>query len=199
MALDNLERIVTKVIDQVEHDLTAQIESSYSQSIERLRSSRASIELEYNKIVENARKQAENLKRQIVESSRLMVRNKQLMLVGDAVNDAFNNAITRIDNIRNEESYESMMRRLIEDALDAIGVDAIIECNDKDRDLVDRIILELQYKYNFTITLGNSIECIGGVRVSSRDGSVSLDNTLDTRIERLKPILKKDIAKLFMV
>jgi V/A-type H+-transporting ATPase subunit E len=194
MALDNLERIVTKVIDQVEHDLTAQIESSYSQSIERLRSSRASIELEYNKIVESARKQAENLKRQIVESSRLMVRNKQLKLVGDAVN-----AITRIDNIRNEESYESMMRRLIEDALDAIGVDAIIECNDKDRDLVDRIILELQYKYNFTITLGNSIECIGGVRVSSRDGSVSLDNTLDTRIERLKPILKKDIAKLFMV
>jgi len=53
MALDNLERIVTKVIDQVEHDLIAQIESSYSQSIERLRSSRASIELEYNKIVEN--------------------------------------------------------------------------------------------------------------------------------------------------
>lgn len=197
--MDNLEKIVTKVVDQVEHDLIAQIESSYSQSIERLRSSRASIESEYNKIVENAKKQAENLKRQIIGSSRLMVRNKQLMLIEDAVNNAFKNAIARIDSIRNDESYESMMRRLIDDALNAIGVDAVIECNDKDRDLVDRIILELQHKYNFKVALGNSIECLGGVKVSSTDGSVSLDNTLDTRIERLKPLLKKDIAKLFMV
>ncbi len=197
--MDNLEKIVTKVVDQVEHDLIAQIESSYSQSIERLRSSRASIESEYNKIVENAKKQAENLKRQIIGSSRLMVRNKQLMLIEDAVNNAFKNAIARIDSIRNDESYEGMMRRLIDDALNAIGVDAVIECNDKDRDLVDRIILELQHKYNFKVALGNSIECLGGVKVSSTDGSVSLDNTLDTRIERLKPLLKKDIAKLFMV
>lgn len=199
IGLDNLERIVTKVVDQIEYDLTSQIELAYSQSLERLRSSRASIEAEYNRIVENARKQAENIKRQIVGSNRLMVRNKQLMLVEDAVNNVFKSTIARIDSIRSDESYESMMRRLIEDALNAIGVDAVIECNDKDRDLVDRIILEVQHKYNFNIMLGNGIECLGGVRVNSLDGSVSIDNTLDTRIERFKPILKKDIAKMFMV
>ncbi len=197
--MDNLERIVTKVVDQIEHDLTSQIELAYSQSLERLRSSRAGIEAEYNRIVENARKQAENIKRQIVGSNRLMVRNKQLMLVEDAVSNVFKKAIARIDNIRNDESYEMMMRRLIEDALNAIGMDAVIECNDKDRDLVDRIILEVQHKYNFNITLGSGIECLGGIKVNSLDGSVSIDNTLDTRIERFRPILKKDIAKMFMV
>ncbi len=199
MDLDKLENIVSKVVDQIESDIIAQIESSYSQSIEVLRSSRSSVSSEYNRIVDNARKQAENIKRQIIGSSILAVRNKQLMLIEEAVSDAFNRAISKIDGIRSDESYETMMRRIIEDSLDAISTDAIIECNDKDMDLVDRILLDIQYKYNFNITLGNSIECLGGVRVRSSDGTISLDNTLDTRIGRIKPILKKDIAKLFMV
>ncbi|MFN4336529.1 MAG: V-type ATP synthase subunit E [Candidatus Nitrosocaldus sp.] len=194
-----LESIVNKVVSQVENDLIAQIESSYAQSLERLRTSRVSLEAEYSKIVENASKQAENLKRQIIESSRLAVRNKQLLLIEDAVNNVFKDAISRIDGVRADERYEAMMRRLIEGALDAISTDAVIECNDKDRDIVDRIVLELQHRYNFSIEVGNSIDCLGGIRARSKDGSIILDNTLDSRMERLKPILKKDIARLFMV
>lgn len=194
-----LESIVNKVVSQVEGDLIAQIESSYAQSLERLRASKVSLEAEYSKIVENASKQAENLKRQMIESSRLAVRNKQLLLIEDAVNDVFKHAISRIDSVRAGERYEAMMRRLIEGALDAIGTDAVLECNDKDRDIVDRIVLEIQHKYNFSIEVGNSIDCLGGIRARSKDGSIILDNTLDSRIERLRPILKKDIARLFMV
>ncbi|MEM0030473.1 MAG: V-type ATP synthase subunit E [Candidatus Nitrosocaldus sp.] len=194
-----LESIVNKVVSQVESDLIAQIESSYAQSLERLRASKVSLEAEYSKIVENASKQAENLKRQMIESSRLAVRNKQLLLIEDAVNDVFKHAISRIDSVRAGERYEAMMRRLIEGALDAIGTDAVLECNDKDRDIVDRIVLEIQHKYNFSIEVGNSIDCLGGIRARSKDGSIILDNTLDSRIERLRPILKKDIARLFMV
>ncbi len=194
-----LESIVNKVVSQVESDLIAQIESSYAQSLERLMASKASLESEYSKIVESASKQAENLKRQMVESSRLAVRNKQLLLIEEAVNNVLKDAISRIDGVRADERYETMMRRLIESALDAIGTDAVIECNDKDRDMVDRIALELQHKYNFSIEIGDSIDCLGGIRARSKDGSIILDNTLDSRIERLKPILKKDIARLFMV
>lgn len=194
-----LESIVGKVVSQVENDLISQIESSYAQSLERLKASRASVESEYSKIVEGASKQAENLKRQIVESSRLAVRNKQLLLIEEAVNDVFKHAIARIDSIRADERYEAMMRRLVENALDAIGMDAVLECNDSDRDVVDRVVLELQHKYNFSIEIGNNIDCLGGIRARSKDGSIILDNTLDSRIERMKPMLKKDIARLFMV
>ncbi|MEM4398950.1 MAG: V-type ATP synthase subunit E, partial [Candidatus Nitrosocaldus sp.] len=170
-----LESIVNKVVSQVESDLIAQIESSYAQSLERLRASKVSLEAEYSKIVENASKQAENLKRQMIESSRLAVRNKQLLLIEDAVNDVFKHAISRIDSVRAGERYEAMMRRLIEGALDAIGTDAVLECNDKDRDIVDRIVLEIQHKYNFSIEVGNSIDCLGGIRARSKDGSIILD------------------------
>jgi V/A-type H+-transporting ATPase subunit E len=38
---------------------------------------------------------------------------------------------------------------------------------------------------------------MGGVKVTSKDGSMSFDNTIDARIELLKPLIRKDIAAQF--
>ena len=45
----------------------------------------------------------------------------------------------------------------------------------------------------------DTIECIGGVIIKSKDGAMTFDNTLDARIERLKPLIRKDIAAKFGV
>ena len=66
-----LERTINKVLSQKETDLITQIDSAYQQSLTNLEASRTKIEHEYNRIIEGARKQAENLKRQVIGSSRL--------------------------------------------------------------------------------------------------------------------------------
>jgi V/A-type H+-transporting ATPase subunit E len=75
-----LERTVDKVLSQKEADLITQIDSAYQEALTNIESSRSKLEAEYLRIVEGAKKQAENLKRQIVGSSRLAARNKQLLL-----------------------------------------------------------------------------------------------------------------------
>jgi V/A-type H+-transporting ATPase subunit E len=37
---------------------------------------------------------------------------------------------------------------------------------------------------------------LGGFKIKSSDGTITLDNTLDTRIERLKPLIRKNIAQI---
>ena len=44
-----------------------------------------------------------------------------------------------------------------------------------------------------------TIDCLGGVKVKSKDGTMTFDNTLDAKIERLKPLIRKDIATQFGV
>jgi V/A-type H+/Na+-transporting ATPase subunit E len=41
-----------------------------------------------------------------------------------------------------------------------------------------------------------SIDVIGGIRMRSSDGSMTYDNTLDSRIERLKPLIRKNIVQM---
>jgi V/A-type H+-transporting ATPase subunit E len=37
---------------------------------------------------------------------------------------------------------------------------------------------------------------MGGFRIKSTDGTVTLDNTIDSRIERIKPLIRKNIASI---
>jgi V/A-type H+-transporting ATPase subunit E len=195
-----LERTVDKVLSQKEADLITQIDSAYQEALTNLESSRTKLEAEYLRIVEGAKKQAENLKRQIVGSSRLAARNKQLLLIDTAVNNAFEKAKLELASSNREESYRVLITRMLEDSVSAIDSDeVIIECNKNDFDLVKKAITDLSNDNNskFKVKLSDRpINAIGGIRVRSADGSVTYDNTLDSRIERFKPLIRKNIVQM---
>jgi V/A-type H+-transporting ATPase subunit E len=195
-----LERTVDKVLYQKEADLITQIDSAYQEALTNIESSRSKLEAEYLRIVEGAKKQAENLKRQIVGSSRLAARNKQLLLIDTAVNNAFEKAKLELASSNKEESYRVLITKMLEDSVSAIGSDeVIIECNKNDFDLVKKAIADLSNDNNtkFKVKLSDQpINAIGGIRVRSADGSITYDNTLDSRIERFKPLIRKDIVQM---
>lgn len=194
-----LERTVDKVLSQKEADLITQIDSAYQEALTNIESSRTKLEAEYLRIVEGAKKQAENLKRQIVGSSRLAARNKQLLLIDTAVNNAFEKAKVDLASSNKEEKYRVLITRMLENSVSAIGSDeVIVECNKNDFDLVKKAITDLS-KDNTKSKAKLSdqpINAIGGIRVRSADGSITYDNTLDSRIERFKPLIRKDIVQM---
>ena len=61
-----------------------------------------------------------------------------------------------------------------------------------------KIIADLQKKSSkVKVSMSSQpIDVIGGIRVKSGDGSMTYDNTIDSRIERLKPLIRKNIAQL---
>ena len=194
-----LERTVDKVLSQKEADLITQIDSAYQEALTNIESSRTKLEAEYLRIVEGAKKQAENLKRQIVGSSRLAARNKQLLLIDTAVNNAFEKAKVDLASSNKEEKYRVLITRMLENSVSAIGSDeVIVECNKNDFDLVKKAITDVSNDNTKSkIKLSDQpINAIGGIRVRSADGSITYDNTLDSRIERFKPLIRKDIVQM---
>jgi V/A-type H+/Na+-transporting ATPase subunit E len=192
-----LEQTINKVLSQKEGDLIKQLDSAYSESVANLESSRTKLASEYARILEGAKKQAENLRRQIVGSSRLAARNKQLVLIETAVNDAFEKAKTKLRSSDKQEVYKILITKMLEESIAAIGAEeVIIQCNRNDFDLVKKAIASLSNK-NMRMTLSEQpINVIGGIRVRSVDGSTTYDNTLDSRIERFKPLIRKNIVQM---
>jgi V/A-type H+-transporting ATPase subunit E len=194
-----LERTINKVISQAEADFITQIDSSFQESLKNLAASRTKLEAEYNRILEGARKQGDNLKRQIVGSSRLSARNRQLVLIESAVNDTFEKAKTILASSNKENSYRLLLRKILKDSVTMIDSDqVIVECNKNDIELVEKAISD-SFKDNNKIKIKMSdhpLNALGGIRLTSADGSMSFDNTLDSRIERLKPLIRKSIAQM---
>jgi V/A-type H+/Na+-transporting ATPase subunit E len=193
-----LERTVNKVLSQKESDMITQIDSAYHESMNNLESSRTSIESDYERIIDAARKQADNLKRQVIGSTRLNARNKQLLLVEAAVNEVFEKAKVALRSVGKDENYKQLMNRLLDEGLSAIGKDdMIVECSKTDMELVKKLTAFSDRQKRIKLTLSEKpIDAIGGVRVRSADLSLTYDGTLDSRIERLKPLIRKSIVQM---
>ncbi len=195
-----LERMIEKVLVQKEAELISQIDSAYQESLDNLESSRGKLEAERTRIIEAARKQAENLKRQIIGSARLAARNQELLTIENAVNKAFEEAKKKLQASSSTDSYKGLLKHMVEESISVVGGSnaVIIECNKNDVELVRKVVSELQDsgKIQQARVSDHYIDVLGGIRIRSSDGTMTYDNTLDSRIERLKPLIRKNIAQM---
>lgn len=190
-----LDRTVDKVLAQKQEEFMTQIDSAYQEAASNLGSSKGSLRSEYEKIIQGSKKQAENLKRQILGSKRLESRNQELLLIEMAVNDYFEKARERFRELPRDKEYKSMINEMIDDCISAIGTEEIIiESNEKDSKMISEIISKKFKKVKLSLS-EKPINAIGGLRAMSADGSLTYDSTLELRMERLKPLIRKEIVQ----
>jgi V/A-type H+/Na+-transporting ATPase subunit E len=198
MSSNSLERTIDKVLTQTESELISQIDSGIQESLTKLDSSRTKLQSDYEVIIESAKKEAENLKRQIIGSSRLSARNKELVLIESAINEIFRIVKEKLQSKSNDKLYKDLLRKMIEESISPLdSPEIIIESNKNDYDTVKKILQDLSTNKKVKLTLSKKpIEIVGGIRAVSADGTMTLDNTLDSKIERLKPLIRKEIVQL---
>lgn len=197
MSLNSLERTIDKVLSQKESALISEIDSALQNSLKNLETSKGSLQVEYANIIESSKKQAENLKRQIIGSSTLNARNKELVIIESAIDEIFNKAKEKLAKGNNEKDYEKLLTRMIQDSVAKLGSEIIIQCNSADLKLVKKISSQESSDKKMKITVSDeAIDVIGGIKAASVDGTMTLDNTLDSNIETLKPLIRKDIVQL---
>jgi len=189
-----LERTVDKILNQTEVEILTSLKNSFDESIETLSKSQSSLEQEYDKTIDEGRKESEKIEKQIVGSSDLESRNKQLLLVEESVEKVFDKAIEKIKSTNRNEEYSKLITTLLNEATEALGTtEVMIYTNSKDQDVVKQTLS----KYSGAELSSETIDCLGGVEIKSKDGSMAFNNTIDARIERLKPLIRKEIASKF--
>ena len=82
----------------------------------------------------------------------------------------------------------------LEDAVSRVFTKALFT-NSKDRDVVQSTL----GSFAGSELSSETIDCIGGVKIQSKDGAMKFDNTIDAKIDRLKPLIRKEIASKFGV
>ena len=189
-----LESTIEKILKQTETENLSSLKKSFEESLEILTKSQTSLEEDYDKIIDDGKKEAVKIEKQIIGSSDLESRNKQIILVEDSIKKVFEKAIEKISSSTHNENYLKLMKSLLEESINTLGTsDVIISTNSKDKEVVQGLLS----KFSGAELSSDSIDCLGGVEVKSKDGSMMFNNTIDARIERMKPLIRKDIATKF--
>ena len=191
-----LEQTIDKILTKTEKDILTNIQSALTESQQTLSDAIPKLEQEYNKILSDGKKEAEKIEKQIIGSSDLEARNKQLMALEDAVNKVFAKALEQISNADRSGDYANLIKSLLDDSTRILGTTEVtVYTNSKDKGVVESILSQ----FPGAALSSEVIDCLGGIIVKSKDGSMTLDNSIDARIERLKPLIRKEIASKFGV
>ncbi len=189
-----LEQSIDKILAQHESELLAGLKDAHGEAQEKLAKSRSSMEDEYDRIIDEGKKEAEKIAKQIVGSSNLQARNKQLLLVQQHIDGVLEKAIEKIRSADRNNDYSKFISSLISESVAALGTpDVIISTSAGDKKTVKSVL----GKFAGAKLSADAADCLGGVYVKSKDGSMSYDNTIDSRIERMKPLIRKEIANKF--
>jgi len=191
-----LEHTIDKILNQTESNILSSLDSGLTESKQKMDESVQTLEQEYDQIISNGRKEADKIEKQIIGSADLEARNKQLTTVEESIDKVFTKAIDEIANADRSGDYSNLIKSLLDESTRNLGTtEIIVFTNSKDKDIVQSALSQ----FPGAELSSETIECLGGVKAKSKDGAMTFDNTIDAKIERLKPLIRKDIANQFGV
>lgn len=102
--------------------------------------------------------------------------------------------------LRSDPNYSLILRRLTDEAIHVLGDESAedgspcwLEADPRDEAFLRRIIADLGVELMIT----PSLECWGGLVARSQDGRIIVINTLEARLERALPYLRRELAAFF--
>lgn len=189
-----LERTVSKILDETEGNIVSKLQETLDSSSKSLDDAVTSLGDEYDRIIADGKKEAEKIEKQIVGGADLEARNKQLVLIEESVDKAFAKAVDQIKNTERNDDYSKLINTLLDESVKILGTsDITVLCNDGDKPVVQSSLSRL----SGAELSPETVDCMGGIQAKSKDGSMTFDNTLDARLDRLKPLIRKEIASKF--
>lgn len=182
-----------KVSEEFLTEVLAQLSEGRDTSVTLLDDAKKDTQTAVAKILEASTKQAASLKRQMIDSAELKARNMQLKALEDTVNEVFSEGVKRLPELSPLQREEAL-GRLVREGIQVIGQKARVSCNVADKKIVASVVRKLN-KEGARLTMDpEAIQAIGGVTLAIQDGSIRFENTFEARLERMKQVLRKEIA-----
>ena len=156
-------------------------------------------ESEKNKILENGKKQSDMRYQQIISEAKMNARRAELGAKEEVIEAAFDKATDDLKDIASSgsEEYDDSLTKIIKEAVDEIGGnDLIIQLNEAD---TNKFKSQLDSSSTFQIDdvkfqLGEPIDTIGGAIVKTKNGDIEVNNTIESRLDRFKSVLRSEVA-----
>lgn len=105
----------------------------------------------------------------------------------------------RLMGIRTDQAYYDILRRLTQETIDgfkgSVGEEGqiILMVDPRDQKVFDKVMLDLWIDWPVMY----DINCWGGLVAKSADGQITIINTLEARLERAMPFLRRYLAARF--
>ncbi len=126
----------------------------------------------------------------ILGESELRKKRSLNKVKNQVVEEVFDKAWQNLSKIRERPDYDSILEKLGGEVLK--GEDFIVYVNERDVTLIQKILKSRGL--NAEVKSGQN--CVGGLAVETRNGSVSIHNTIESRLEKIRELLIQEVNQI---
>jgi vacuolar-type H+-ATPase subunit E/Vma4 len=197
---ENIESLSRAILREAQED-AKQIEAEAIERANAIRDrARQQAEAESKEILDRAHQEAERLRSQVIATAQLKARTLQLEHREKLLDRVFKSAKEKLPGIQKRSDYEKIAIHLLREALLQLNAsNAQVRADATTQKVLKNSVLEnISKELNSKISMQNGLEEGIGVMVDTADGHLHYDNTLETRLNRLKSELRSSVYQVLM-
>ena len=127
----------------------------------------------------------------IIYSASLKAKNELIKAQEQTVDEAFRLAEQRLAGLHSNEEYPKIFELLLDECLEILDGEVVLRVRADDRDLVDNLMASRHVPYTISET---PLEASGGLVAGSPDGEVTVYNSFESRLNKVKETLRLEIS-----
>lgn len=196
---EGLVAVASEVLEDVRKEAEAIIIDSERVARENLKKAKEEAEKTYSSIIEDAKGKTESEKRRIESETEVETGNRLLNAKEALVEATFEGAVKKLNDFVKTEKYHDYLVILIQEAVKKVGSRRlVVHVNSMDKAWLTHGNLDrLSRTLRVELALADETEdCIGGCKLQSIDGKLLYDNTLENRLQQLRPMLREEVANM---
>lgn len=157
-------------------------------------------ETERIEIMERAKQDAERIRGQVIASAQMKARTLQLEHREVLLDKVFNAAKDKLSGLQKRPDYDKIVTELIREAIDQLKVDQAEVRVDAvtQKVLKDQTLNDISKEFKSKLSIGKTLDEGTGIVVDADNGRLHYDNTLETRLKRLRSALRSAVYHVLM-
>jgi V/A-type H+-transporting ATPase subunit E len=192
--------IANEILEDVKIESEKIIRNSEDKAENILSEAKKEAESRRDLLLNEAKKKSVLEKKKMKSLTIMEIRNKQLNVKENYINDVFEQAFNRLKKFTESENYSNWLLESIENVIKNFGSDQpVVYVNSKDYKFLkngnfdDKLSKKLKIK--ITIATEN-LGILGGFIVHTSDRKLLQNNTFENRLQTIKSDLRSKIAKI---
>lgn len=193
-----LSSIAKEILEDAQKEAEATLLKANARGKTILHEAKTEAERRYKLLLKTSEEDIETKRVAIISSLEVEARNTLLKTREDMVEEVFKGTKQRLRSYATSKEYLGCLFELISEASKRIGsAKLMVKLNKRDHLLSERQLQSFSKKLGVELVKSDEvIDADGGVIVSSLDGRVIVNNTFESRLEMLKPILRANVANM---
>ncbi len=197
---DNLEALSRAMISEAKAEAEQIRKDAQAKADDIRQRAQQQAETERAEILNRARQEADRLRGQAVATSQMKARTMELEHREKLLDNVFETARKQLSSIEQWSEYDQIVLKLLKEAAQQLKAGKIqVRADEQTQKMLSQQKLEdLSKELKAEITLGKPLTQGLGVVSATPDNHLQYDNTLETRLERLKNGLRSPVYRILI-